>query len=95
MTRRSGSCSLSVDHVTIDRDAVMPLFLQLAGILRGRIESGEYPAGRRIPSRLELEQEFDLAPGTVVKALDTLKTEGLLISQQGRGTFVAEPDAEG
>jgi GntR family transcriptional regulator len=82
--------------VTIDRDAVTPLYLQLVKIIRGRIETGEYPAGRQIPSRLALETEFGLAPGTIVKALDTLKAEKLLVSRQGRGTFVAEPkpDAE-
>jgi DNA-binding GntR family transcriptional regulator len=76
--------------VTIDHGAAEPLWRQLAGILRGKIESGELPAGRVMPSEATLSQEYGLSRGTVVKALDALEADGLVHRVQGRGTFVAE-----
>jgi len=77
-----------VKFVSIDPDAATPLWRQLADILRAKIESGELPAGRIMPSENTLSQEYGLARGTVVKALDSLESAGLVERIQGRGTFV-------
>lgn len=85
------------DHdglVTIDPDAITPLYQQLVQILRDRIKDGTYPPGKRMPSRFELEQEFGLAQGTISKALDRLKDEGLIVGITGRGTFVREAEKD-
>jgi GntR family transcriptional regulator len=74
----------------INRSSSMPPWEQLAGILRGRIDDGELRPGDRIPSVVSLAQEYDLAPGTVRKALTQLQREGLVESRVGWGTFVAE-----
>jgi DNA-binding GntR family transcriptional regulator len=74
----------------INRSSSTPPWEQLAGILRGRIEGGELRPGDRIPSVVSLAQEYDLAPGTVRKALTQLQREGLIESRVGWGTFVAE-----
>lgn len=76
--------------MSINPDAATPLWRQLAAILRAKIESGELPSGRIMPSETTLTQEYGLARGTVVKALDALEREGLVERVQGRGTFVAE-----
>lgn len=78
--------------VTINKDGATPLYLQLAAILRSRIESGVIAAGTRVPSETALEAEFDLARGTVRAAIDVLKREGLVESVQGRGTFVRQSE---
>lgn len=74
---------MSIDH----DDAEFP-FAQLARILRARIESGEYPAGRKIPPLLDLQGEFGLSSMTVRRAVGVLVDEGLLLRVPGRGTFV-------
>lgn len=74
----------------INRSSSIPPWEQLAGILRSRIEDGELGPGDRIPSVVSLAQEYDLAPGTVRKALTQLQREGLVESRVGWGTFVAE-----
>ena len=80
--------------MTIDHGAAVPLWRQLADILRSKIESGELPAGRVMPSENTLSQEYGLARGTVVKALDALETDGLVVRVQGRGTFVKAKDSK-
>jgi GntR family transcriptional regulator len=74
----------------INRSSSVPPWEQLAGLLRGRIESGELQPGNRIPSVISLAQEFDLAAGTVRKALAQLQREGLVESRVGWGSFVTD-----
>ena len=79
--------------MTIDHGAAEFPYLQLARILRGRIASGEYPAGRKIPPLIELQEEFGLSSMTVRRAVGVLADEGLLVKVPGRGTFVRQPEA--
>lgn len=65
-----------------------PLYEQLAAILRGKIESGEWPPGHKIPSELALQQIYDVGRGTVRKALAQLRDEGHIVTFDGRGSFV-------
>lgn len=70
----------------IDQDLPTPPYRQLAAILRGQIESGEITG--RVPSERTLMQTYDLALGTVRKALKVLRDEGLIISTPGWGNYV-------
>lgn len=75
----------------IDHEALEFPYLQLAGILRERIADGTYPAGRKIPPILDLQEEFGLSSMTVRRAVGVLAEEELLVVVPGRGTFVARP----
>jgi GntR family transcriptional regulator len=66
----------------------MPRYLQVASILRHRIGDGTWSVGDRIQTIDELECEFGVARVTVRQAIELLREEGLLLSQQGKGTFV-------
>jgi GntR family transcriptional regulator len=74
------------DHV--DHLDPTPLYEQLATILRRDIRSGTYRPRDPIPSESTLQQEHGVARGTVRRALDILRDEGLIITITGRGTFV-------
>jgi GntR family transcriptional regulator len=69
-------------------DSPVPIYLQLAGLLRQRIARGLWPRDHRLPSLEELMAEFGVARVTVRQAIDLLAREGLVSPQQGRGTFV-------
>ena len=68
----------------------VPLYIQVASVLRQRIESKRWQAGQKIPTLVELEKEFHVARVTVRQAVEILREEGLLFAQQGRGTFVVD-----
>ena len=74
--------------MSIDRDSADPPYLQLAAILRGRIEAGEIT--KRLPGEKHLQEEFGLALATVRKAVKVLREEGLVRTVPGWGTYVAE-----
>jgi GntR family transcriptional regulator len=68
----------------------VPLYIQVASVLRQRIESGQWVPGEKISTLEELESEFHVARVTVRQAVDVLREEGLLRALQGRGTFVSK-----
>jgi len=72
-----------------DRSRV-PLYIQVASVLRTRIQSGQWTPGEKISTLEELEREFEVARVTVRQAVDILREEGLLQARQGRGTFVSK-----
>jgi DNA-binding GntR family transcriptional regulator len=76
--------------VTIDHDGMVPVYRQLAAILREAIHRGDYLPGRAIPSENRLMQEHGLARETVRKAIGVLADEGLVQAVHGRGVFVVE-----
>ncbi|MCC7319664.1 MAG: GntR family transcriptional regulator [Rubellimicrobium sp.] len=59
--------------------------------VRKAITLGELAPGARLPSEAELCQLHGVSRGTVVKAIEQLVAEGVVIRRQGLGTFVARP----
>lgn len=66
----------------------MPVYLQLAAIIRAQIESGELEPRRPIPSKRYLVERYEVARSTVDKAVNVLKSEGLISTVPGRGLYV-------
>lgn len=71
------------------------MWKQIAAIVASRIEDGTYPVGTRVPSVVELSAEFEVAASTAQKVMAWLKSEGLVRSEVGLGTFVADRPADG
>ncbi|MGH6798283.1 MAG: GntR family transcriptional regulator, partial [Roseiarcus sp.] len=68
-----------------DRSRV-PLYLQVASVMRQRINSGRWAEGEQISTLEELEEEFGVARVTIRQAIELLRAVGLVLAQQGRGT---------
>ena len=67
----------------------VPSYRQLADRIAEAIAAGEYRPDDPIPSLRTLQQETGLAMATVQHAISVLRTEGLVYSVSGRGTFVS------
>ena len=52
------------------------------------IESGEIGPREPLPSIKTIMQRYEVAKGTVEKALGVLRAEGLVLTVPGRGVFV-------
>jgi GntR family transcriptional regulator len=72
------------------KDGPEPKYAQLAAILRERIRGGELAPGDPVPSETELEQEYELARGTIRKAIAVLRDEGLIVTTKGKGSWVTD-----
>lgn len=76
--------------IRIDRDLPVSLSQQLRGQIEYGIACGEIPPGTQLPSVRELAGELGIGTVTVSQVYRELQLSGLLESQPGRGTFVAE-----
>lgn len=76
----------------LQRESGIPLYIQVKGIIRDMIEQKVWESGSRIPTERSLAEQLEISRNTVSMAFRDLETEGILVCQQGRGTFVAESD---
>ena len=73
---------------SIDTSSPTPLHEQVAGALRRAIADGEATPGDRIPPARDLAAVLGVNTNTVLRALRTLRDEGLLEFRRGRGATV-------
>lgn len=74
-------------HV-LDPQGTMPLYHQLARVLRQMISSGAYPVGSTLPSEARLVADYGVSRVTVRQAVGVLVSENLVARSSGRGTRV-------
>ncbi|WP_137726025.1 FadR/GntR family transcriptional regulator [Prescottella subtropica] len=67
-----------------------PLVPQVEALFRGRIESGDWALGDRLPSETDLAVELGVGRSSVREAVRLLVRDGLLDVRHGVGTFVVE-----
>lgn len=79
----------TVEQVEAFVDSSVPLYYQLATILRENIISGRYAVGDKFPTEADLVKMYAVSRATVRGALQNLKDEGLIRREAGRGTFVS------
>ena len=80
---------------TIEPEAThsrQPGYRRIVETIAERIATGIYAPGGRLPSGSQLCAEFGVSPMTVTRALAVLKTEGLVSSVKGRGTYTRSLD---
>lgn len=80
--------NLDLGGLEIDRNADVPIGVQLAWALRSRIDEGELAPGQRLPGLRDLAEATGMNVNTVRAVYQRLEQEGLTESQQGSGTFV-------
>lgn len=83
--------SICLEEVVAVHSSPTSLHHSLGHIIRGKIQSGEWVAGDRIPSEREMSAIFNISRATVRQGIDNLVKEGILERAQGKGTFVAPP----
>ncbi len=68
-----------------------PLYVQASEAYRSLLRSGNYAPGDRLPSEIELSQQWGISRPTLREALRLLEEEGMIVRRHGVGTFVAAP----
>ncbi len=89
MSEELNAVGLDLDHLAIDRQAEVPIGIQLAWALRSRIGGDGLEPGQRLPGLREVAEAVGVNINTVRVVYQQLEREGLIDSQQGSGTFVA------
>jgi GntR family transcriptional regulator len=71
--------------VRIDPGSDRAVYRQIADHLRAEIERGVREPGSQLPSESQLMAEYDVSRVTARRALALLVTDGLVVSEHGRG----------
>jgi GntR family transcriptional regulator len=74
--------------VRIDPASDRAVYRQIADHLRAAIERGELGPGAQLPSETQLVNDYRVSRVTARRALGVLVTDGLVVSEHGRGWFV-------
>ncbi|MDY3331927.1 MAG: GntR family transcriptional regulator [Pelistega sp.] len=70
----------------------LPRYEQVRYAIQQRLIAQTWGIDEAIPNEQELADEYQVSVGTIRKAIDLLVADGLLVKQQGKGTFVRYPD---
>lgn len=70
------------------------LYRQIADKMLDLIESGEYPAGSRLPAERELAERFGVSRPTIREAVIALEAKGRVAVKTGSGVYVLEAKVE-
>lgn len=66
----------------------MTEYLRVQRELTNQIRNGVYPENSKLPTERELCEQFGVSRITIRQALQNMENEGVIVRQQGRGTFV-------
>ncbi len=72
----------------------MPIYEQIVRQIKAKIVGGELKEGEALPSMRLLAKELRISVITTKRAYEELEREGFIISQTGRGSFVAPCNTE-
>jgi GntR family transcriptional regulator len=82
-------------HIQIDHDSGVPIYVQIIDRVKHLVATGMLKPGDQLPTIRRLSVDLRVDPNTVVHAYRELDREGVISTQQGRGTFISEhPDSE-
>ena len=76
--------------VVISKATGVPFYRQIESALADQIRSGRLPEGTPLPSIRDLAKTLLVSVITTKQAYEGLEAEGLVVSVQGKGTFVAK-----
>ena len=76
--------------IIINATSMTPIYEQIVDRIRALIQGGKIKAGEPLPSVRGLARQCAISALTAKKAYDMLEQEGLVVTVQGKGTFVAD-----
>jgi GntR family transcriptional regulator len=80
-------------QIRIDPESTVPIYMQIVHVVKQQVATGRLSGGTQLPTVREMATILRINPNTVARAYDQLDSDGVITTQQGRGTFVREhPD---
>ncbi|MCX7694866.1 MAG: GntR family transcriptional regulator [Caloramator sp.] len=77
-------------NIVIDKKSGIPLYIQVKNQIMEQIKNGTLKVGTKMPTERELASILNTSRNTISSAYKLLEQEGVIVSYQGKGTFVAE-----
>ena len=81
-------------NIHIDKNSRVPIYDQIKEQIKGLIHAGQIKTGDQLPTIRELSVALSVNFNTVALAYRDLANEGVIVTERGRGTFVASTPGE-
>jgi len=81
-------------NIQIDKTSRVPIYDQIKEQVKGLIHAGQIKTGDQLPTIRELSVDLSVNFNTVAFAYRDLVNEGVIITERGKGTFVASTPGE-
>ena len=72
----------------LDAQSGVPIYRQIMDQVTGGIAAGALHEGMQLPTVRQLAVDLSINPNTVIRAYSELEIRGVLVTEQGTGTFV-------
>ncbi|MDR2151174.1 MAG: GntR family transcriptional regulator [Spirochaetaceae bacterium] len=79
---------------SLDQSNGVPIYRQIIQQVEYAILSGQMRPGDKLPTIRSLSVQLKINPNTIAKAYSELEIRGILITQVGMGTFIADQGRE-
>ena len=76
-------------EIVLSNSSDKPIYEQITAQIRDAVAAGELAAGEQLPSIRALAAQLRISAITTKRAYEELETDGFIVTQAGRGSFVA------
>ena len=77
-------------NFSIEKNSTVSIYQQLINQVTRKVQNGELPSGKKLPTVRELADQLGIARGTVKHAYEELERKGIITMTRGKGTFIRE-----
>ena len=82
-------------EIQIDLESGVPIYVQLVDRIKQMVVTGQLQPGQQLPTIRQLAADLRINYNTVGRAYSILDEEGIISTQQGRGTYITRRLDEG
>jgi GntR family transcriptional regulator len=79
-------------QLSLDFQSKVPIYVQIVEQVKGLVAAGMLKPGDQLPTVREVAADLRINFNTVARAYRLLHEEGVISTQQGRGTYVPWPE---
>jgi len=80
--------------IIISNSSGQPIYEQICRQIKGAVASGKLLPGEPLPSIRNLARDLRISVITIKRAYEELERDGFIFTVAGKGSFVAQQDAE-
>jgi GntR family transcriptional regulator len=92
--KRSAEIEVQAFAFRLDAHSGVPVYRQLIDQVQAAIASGALAVGDQLPTVRQVAVDLTINPNTVSRAYREMEIRGILDTQQGTGTFIADYKVE-